>query len=125
MRSPPLLLTAKRDAQGGDDSNHGETVAAKLDRDHRRKPGARMNIVLDDHLQAQRRMVKKSDQQQNHAAGGERRPQPSDEDRIVAAGMRNHRRHEPQRQGHLKGTDGLNAMTLGLAVTSLRSSRQL
>ena len=32
---------------------------------------------------------------------------------------------ESQHSAHLKGTDGLNAMTLGLAVTSLRSSRQL
>lgn len=42
--------SAECNAEGGDDPNNGEPVAAKLNRDYRREPGGGVNIILDHHL---------------------------------------------------------------------------
>jgi hypothetical protein len=49
---------AKGDPHDGDYSNHGESVAAKPDRDHCNKPDAGVNVILNHHLQTRRRMMK-------------------------------------------------------------------
>ena len=45
--------SAKRDAQNGDNSGHGQAIAAEPDRDHRCILCARMDVILDHHLQAE------------------------------------------------------------------------
>ena len=67
-------LTAKRNPQNSDETDHGKTATGEPDGDHRRELGARMNVILDHHLQVERGVVKGSDQQQDHGASGERRP---------------------------------------------------
>ena len=50
--------SAKGDPHHGDYSNHGESVAAKPDRDHCNKLDAGVDVILNHHLQTKRGMMK-------------------------------------------------------------------
>ena len=54
-----------------------------------------MDVVLDHDLWAKRGVIKERDQEQDHQDGGERRSQPDDERRVIAAAIRDDWGGEP------------------------------
>jgi hypothetical protein len=55
-----------------------------------------MDVILNHHLQSKRGMIKQRDQQKDHEDRGGELSQPGDEAGVVASGMSDHRRDEPQ-----------------------------
>lgn len=49
-RFPPRCSATEGDAKDGDDSDHGESVAAKPYRDQRNELGAGADVIRDHHL---------------------------------------------------------------------------
>src|SRR5690606_36200096 len=66
----------------------------------RPNPGAGMKVILDHHLEAQRRVPEERDQQQDHQNRWHGRAQPADERLVTAAAERDERGGEPHGQGH-------------------------
>jgi hypothetical protein len=92
-------LAIKGNAHGGEDASNDKCGTGEAYRQHRwnlRSVG--VDVILDDHSEAERYVMEERDQEQHHENSYERHPEPGDKGIVVATGERDQRDHEPQRQ---------------------------